>query len=275
MSESTRLGGTIGAAAHAGKRAAAVVAPDVPYHLALCLPLVFVLGSFSLFATRLIHWVYHPEQWVGTSPSISGTSSEPPGSTFFFAMMLATALCILISWSLVLRMNAERLRTQPPSRRRTGLAVLNVAACGTGMFAGLTLAALGGVNLSVGHDFHMAASYAFYISQVLSFLLDGGNAVALRRLCPGLDGPIERRTVRSKLIVGVTSLVCALFFLFMYLVRDHLDPASLYRAQAIYVASEYTVALICFAYPLTSFAEIRRHYRLAMAALPAGRAAAR
>jgi hypothetical protein len=261
-------GASAGIAARPGTHALPHGASVLLYRLTLCLPLIFVLGTSSLFVTRYIYWLYHPEEWVGTLPSISGTASEPPASTFFLAMMVAAALCIVISWSLALGMYLQRLRLVRQSDDRARLAMLSVAACGTGMVAGLSLGALAIVSLRDGHDFHIDASYAFFISQVLSFLLEGACAVAVRRACPGLDGPVERRAVRVKLIAGLTILVCALFFLFMYHVRDYLAPASLYPAQQIYVASEYVVALLCFAYPLTAFAEIRRHYRLASEAQP-------
>jgi hypothetical protein len=31
--------------------------------------------------------------------------------------------------------------------------------------------------------------------------------------------------------------------------------------QLLFVASEYALAICCFAYPLTAFAEVRRHFR--------------
>ena len=71
-----------------------------------------------------------------------------------------------------------------------------------------------------------------------------------------------RSTARAKLVNAGICLVGGLFFLFMYNVRDHLDPASRYAAQAIYVASEYFVAFACFAYPLTSYREARHFFRV-------------
>jgi hypothetical protein len=265
MSEGV-AGAPAGVAVRSSSGALPRVSPVLLYRLAWCLPLVFVIGAASLFITRYIYWLYHPEQWVGDAPSISGTASAPPASVFFMVAMLADAVCIVVCWTLTLTMYRQRLRLVPRSRGRARLALWSGAACLMGMLAGLSLAALGSVDLSDGHDFHMLASYVFFISQVLAFLLEGSAAVALRRVCPGLDGPVERRAPRAKLSAGITTLVCALFFFFMYLVRDHLAPAVLYPAQQVYVASEYVVALLCFAYPLTSFREIRHHFSLAMGA---------
>ena len=66
--------------------------------------------------------------------------------------------------------------------------------------------------------------------------------------------------MRSRAVIGVLTLVSALWFLYMYLDRDGFW--SLYVGQQIYVATEYTLATLCLAYPVAPFPEVRRHFRL-------------
>ena len=245
-------------------RAAALSALDIAkllYSLCLCAPMIFVIGTFTVIATGVLYRIYHPEQWVGTLPSISGSSSEPPTSIFFMWLMMPTAFCIVAAWTVKLVMDWQRVGALPASRQRVVLAALNVATWSAGALAGLALAALAIVSLGKGHDFHMASSYVFYIAQLVSFILDGVAVVGLRRAGIGADGPFGRSTARGKLLVGGTCLVAGLFFCFMYNVRAFVPAASLYTAQEIYVASEYLVALACFAYPLTSYREARAYFR--------------
>jgi hypothetical membrane protein len=235
-----------------------------PYHLALCLPLVFLIGVSGTIATRIAAYVYNPEKFVNDSPSISGTAASPPGSVIMEWALIATALCIIVSWTLLLIMSRDRLAVLAQSRRPGALLwLLAVGSWALGVTAGLSLALLGVFNMGDHHDPHMALSYAFYISQVSSFLVDGALATVIRRADPTIAGPVERFALAGKLVMAGTVLIAALFFLYMYISKDYAAPDMRFTAQKIYVASEYTVALLSFAYPLTSFAEIRGHFRIA------------
>jgi len=229
--------------------------------LAWALPLTSLIGIPSLIATRLIHAAYHPESYVGTLPSISGTSTEPPSSFFFMGTMLLAATCIVISWSLVMRMNLRRLAGDGGLRRDAdAIAALVLAACSMGSLAGFFLAFLGAVNLTIGHDLHMAFSVLFFVCQILAFLLDGASAVLLRRRFDRLGQGPGRIAVRAKLWVGGAAFVVSLIFLYLFLTKDDVAPANQLAVLETYVAFEYTLAFLCFSYPLTAFREIRRFY---------------
>jgi hypothetical membrane protein len=234
-----------------------------PYRLALCLPLVFLIGVSGTIAARIAAYVYHPEKFVNDSPSISATAASPPGSVILEWALIATALCITVSWTLALIMSRDRIAALGQARRPGVLLwLLAVGSWALGVNAGLSLALLGVFNMGDHHDSHMAFSYAFYISQVSSFLVDGALAVAIRRADQSIAGPAERFALVGKVVMAGMVLIAALFFFYMYISKDYAAADVRFTVQKIYVASEYTVALLSFAYPLISFAEIRRHFRV-------------
>jgi hypothetical protein len=112
---------------------------------------------------------------------------------------------------------------------------------------------------------HIELSILFYGSQVLAFVFDGACVVWQRKVCTGLDGPIERLSLRSRGWIAAGTLVSSLWFLYMYLDRGGIWNLSI--GQAIYVSTEYTLALLCLAYPVAPFPEVRRHYMLRAEAL--------
>lgn len=231
------------------------------YYLTYALPLVFLIGVPSIFITRQIYYAHYPAQFVLDSPSISGTASDAPSSIFFEWTMYAVTLCIFISWSLNLFMNSARMARLSAEDRHVLLPALSGFACFSGIVAGVFLATLGLFTLNNGYEVHMYSSWIFYISQVLAILLDTILVFWLARLCAEHQGPTERNGRRARLVLGLMILSASLFFLFMYEVRAYLPKEDKYPAQLVFVASEYLVAVLCFSYPLTIFAEMRRHYR--------------
>ena len=245
---------TIFAAAFSPDRAAAWC-----YKLCYSVVLIFLIGAPSVFAVRYLYGLYHPNQFIGTVPSISGTTSESPTAEIFEWAMYPVAACIVTAWTLNLDMNLHRLATAGVQSGRIGL--LNTLSWACGLLGAVFLIVLAVVNLSDGHDVHMWSSEAFYVAQVLSFLFDIQCAIALRRACPHVSTPEDRNSLRGKILVGLLTLGFSLFFLLMFVIREHLDPSIQYSAQCIYVTTEYIVVLLCFAYPLPAFPEIRSHYR--------------
>ena len=231
------------------------------YYLTFSLPLVFVIGVPSIFITRSIHYAHYPQHFVMDSPTISGSASDPPASHFFEYTMFAVTFCIFISWALNLMMNSDRLSRLPREQRPLALVLIGRFAALSGVVAGVCLCLIGMYTLNNGHDVHMYSSWAFYISQVLAILLDTIFMFWLVRLSPEHMTPVEHFGRRCRVVLGLSILVSSLVFLFMYEVRDFLAPADVYPAQLFFVFSEYTVAILCFAYPLAGFAEMRRHYR--------------
>lgn len=231
------------------------------FYLTYSLPLVFLIGVPSIFITRSIHYAHFPDDFVMDSPTISGSASDPPASDFFEYAMFVVTFFIFVSWALNLMMSSDRLSRLSKDERPVGLVVVGRFAAFAGIMAGFFLCLIGVYTLNNGHDVHMMSSWAFYISQVLAILMDTIFVFWLARISTEHQTPVEHFGRRCRVVLGLSILVCSLVFLFMYEVRDFLSDADRYHAQLFFVFSEYTVAILCFAYPLTGFAEMRRHYR--------------
>jgi len=231
------------------------------YYLSFSLPLVFLIGVPTIFITRSIHYAHFPDDFVMDSPTISGSAAAPPASHFFEYAMFAVTFCIFMSWALNLMMNSDRLARLPREERPRTLTFVGRFAAFCGVAAGFFLCLLGMYTLNNGHEVHMWSSWAFYITQVLAILLDTIFVFWLARICSEHHTSVEHFGRRCRVVLGVSILICSLIFLFMYQVRDFLSEADRYPAQLFFVFSEYVVAILCFAYPLAGFAEMRRHYR--------------
>jgi hypothetical protein len=227
--------------------------------LCLALPLVFLLGAPSVLITRFIFLHYYPDHFVGDSPTISETASHPPSSVFFeWSMALVTA-CIIVSWSLNILRNQRRLA----DLSRSGVGVLGPTfayglASLLGMAAGLSLLTVAVYNLNDGHDIHMYGSWMFYIAQATAITFDILFVLWMRRLAgasPRGDGLMARALVALAIFFG------SWFFLYMYETKDLASPQHRYAIQLVYVGAEYFVAMLFLAYPMTAYAEMRRHFR--------------
>jgi len=235
----------------------------LPGRLTPSLPLVFLIGVPTLLITRWVFAQHSPNAFVGTLPSISETASAGLAAVIFQWAILASTVCIVTCWWLVLRMNRLRLaHLAAPGQDLRLTSALNLVASLTGMAAGVFLGLLATVNLRTGHDLHILFSVLFFVTQVGAFLLDSWCSIRLRRQCRALDGPSERIAMFGKLAVAGTTLITALFFLYMYNAKDLGVFSDRYLAQQIYVASEYLLAILSFAYPLPTYLELRRHHRI-------------
>lgn len=224
-----------------------------------CVPAVFVIGVTALAVSWGLFYVYHPDGFVGTLPSISETISKTPGSLVFQSLMCVVTPCIVVSW--ILNFNATRVHLNTMASRGENVRVaraFNLAACIVGIIAGVLLASLSAVKLHSGHvshEWHIWLSEGFYSTQVTSFLIDGICAVLRRK---GQTNAAQARSLRARLGVGVGAMVTALVFLYLYISRR--DFADAWLAQAVYVTCEYLLATTCFAYPMAAYPELRAFY---------------
>ena len=243
--------------------AARVTAARWMARLTWCFPGVFILGAGTLALTFVLYVLYNPPTRLAESiPTISETASMPPGSWVFHGASTILAGLILICWPLNFLMNRHRFQALAiPGKTIWPLEAMNFIACALGMAAGIFLGLLGVYRLHDGdanHEMHLWLSIFFYSSQVSAFLFDGVCAIWQRSVLSGLDGPNERLAYRSRRVIAGTTVVLALWFLYMYL--DRAGPWDLYIGQLVYVLTEYTLALFCFAYPFAPFPEVRHHY---------------
>ncbi|HVZ68335.1 MAG TPA: hypothetical protein VG891_02655 [Rhizomicrobium sp.] len=224
-----------------------------------CVPAVFVIGVTALAASWGLFYVYHPDGFVGTLPSISETISIAPGSIAFQVLMCVVTPCIVVSW--LLNYNASRWQIAQLEARGDDVrpaSALNLLSCTLGIAAGMQLAGLSALKLHSGdfsHEWHIWLSEGFYSSQVLSFLIDGVCAAVRSK---GTVRPAQARSLRARIGLGIAAAVTALAFLYLYVSRQDFSDAWL--AQALYVTSEYMLATLCFAYPMAAYPELRAFY---------------
>lgn len=227
--------------------------------LCLALPLVFAIGAPSILITRFIFLRYYPDHFVGDSPTISETASHPPSSHFFEWTMALVTICIVVSWSLNILRNRRRLAELSGSGVSVwGPSLLYCLASVLGMAAGFSLLTIAVYNLNDGHDVHMYGSWAFYITQATAITFDILFVLWLRRVAgapPAGDG------LAGRVIVAIAIFLGSWFFLYMYESKDYATPAHKYAIQLVYVGAEYFVAMLFLAYPMTAYAEMRRHFR--------------
>lgn len=234
--------------------------PGLAQRFLWCVPAVFVIGVSALAISWGLFYVYHPDGFVGTLPSISETISIAPGSIAFQVLMCVVTPCIVVSWILNYNATRAQIAQLAASGENVGLASgLNLLACIVGIAAGVQLAGLSALKLHSGtfaHNWHMWLSEGFYSSQVVSFLIDGVCAAARRK---GSEAnPAQARSLRARLSIGIAASAAALLFLYLYLSRK--DFSDVWLVQAVYVTSEYMLATLCFAYPMAAYPELRAFY---------------
>lgn len=233
-----------------------------------CAPAVFVAGIAALVASWSLFFAYYPEGFVGTLPTISETISRAPASYAFQLMMCVVTPSIVVTWLI----NFDATRTHLTALAGQGVPVLamerlNLIACILGIVAGLFLAGLSAFQLHNGHmshRLHIWLSEGFYATQILAFICD---TLCARLRNSHSSSPVQARSLRARASVTLITGTLSLIFLFLYLERGlFADP---YLAQALYVACEYVLAGLCFAYPLAAFAEMRSHVGSVRSAVPA------
>jgi hypothetical protein len=139
-----------------------------------------------------------------------------------------------------------------------GVTVLNWTASLVGMLAGCLLVLVSVYNLTDGHNVHMFGSWGFYICQALSITFDIIFVLWMRRFAMG---PTKKDGLWGRVAVATGIFVGSWFFLFMYESKGYAAPDHQYAVQLVYVGAEYAVCMLFLIYPMTAYAEIRRHFR--------------
>lgn len=232
-----------------------------PHFLTWSLVLIVAIGGPALVITRYIYWLHRPEVFLTNPPSISGTASRPPSSEFFMWAMVPIVACICIGWLLNLKMSLNRLRGLPASVSVRGPTNLIMAGCACGFAVAAFLVLVSIYPLTAGRDMHILASWGFYFGAVICLFVDYLFVFWWQRLSPESVGPVETSGLRNRGIALAGLIASSLFFLYMYLNYDNALPFDRYTKQLTYVGAEYTMVCFFFAYPLTGFVEMRRHYR--------------
>jgi len=228
--------------------------------LSVCAGLVFYLGVFTVAATMLAFYAVNPAYFERSVPTISRAGSYPPVSYFFATGMVLVAFCIFVTWSLARRAHKDwidRVIEDPALAARAHR--LNEIAAFSGSFAGFCLGSMGVISLEISNFMHMALSWGFFVSQILSFMIDTRLSLMLRRESRSRPGPDYDPNGRQ----WVCLIVCVfgLMFLFMFYAKDDHVFADRMFAQWIFVIGEYTVAFFSFYYSLRFQPLARQFFR--------------
>lgn len=225
----------------------------------LFLPLFITVGGIStLLLTRYIAYLYHPEVFASSLPTISKAASLDVASQIFSAVMPIIALCVLFAWYMGFLATRERITTLVDKPNAPRLHHLNRTAVTFGFSSAIFLALLAIVSLEDNNDWHIYFSYGFFISQVLSFAFDSYVLLQIRKhvdnACAehglGLD-------LRPWLCIAL--VVNALFFYFMYLYKNDPLLVDFVFTRPLYVGSEYLSTFIGLSYATAYLPEVRRY----------------
>jgi len=219
------------------------------------MPAVFVIGTSTLFLSRLVFYHTHPHYFVDNSPTISRTAAfAPAGDVFMVGMCMVTILGYL-SWGLALRSNLAPER----SRDRVGCR-LAWAATIVAWLAVSFLALLAIVDSNWNGKLHELFSVLFFFLQMTAFLLEAVWLKRSRRL--GLVASSRahamgsQRTAVSLVVAGLSVIL-----LILYLTnKSQLVSVERY-VDYPFVLIEYIISVLCFAYPTAQYRELVAYWK--------------
>lgn len=225
----------------------------------LFLPLFITIGGIAtLLVTRYIAYIYHPEVFEKSLPTISKAASLDVATQIFAIAMPLIALCVLFVWYMGFLATRERITTLVNHKAAPKLHGLNRIALTLGFSSAIFMALLAIVSLKDNNQWHMYFSYGFFISQVLSFAVDSFVLIQIRkhvaneRIKHGLGFDLRPW-------LGIALFINALFFYFMYLYKNDPLLVDFALTRPLYVGSEYLSTFIGLTYATAYLPEIRRY----------------
>lgn len=216
---------------------------------------VSFFGLMTLFATRYIFYITHPEFFINRTPSISRAAAFDPASDVFMVGMCLASFCGVITWSMVLRSNlsSQRSKDQIADCLAWGAAIL-------GVLAVLFLSLLAIIDSNWNGPLHELFSIFFFFLQIISFLCD---AAWLRRARhKGLTtSHYVRRLGTHKILISVLLASLGVLFFILYV----MDKTNIFLDEQIldlaFVTVEYVIGILCFIYPVAQYREQSAFWR--------------
>jgi uncharacterized membrane-anchored protein YitT (DUF2179 family) len=227
--------------------------------LALGIP---VIGIPVVLLTRLLAWLYQPQLFESTLPTISKTAAYAPASWLFTPGMAIVAIAIVLAWPISYLLNRrEILRLVTSSTAAVRLGILNAMSMLFGIIAGLSLGGLAIIHLEVHDPTHMLLSKIFFGMMVLALLCDSLLARRLGKYALPTANVISNpapagMNLRYPICLMVS--LSAIFFLFMFLTKDTgLIPHPM-LVRWLYVGSETILCILLLLYSLSYLPLLRR-----------------
>lgn len=171
------------------------------------------IGIPVVLLTRVAAWLYRPELFEGTLPSISKTAAFAPGAWIFLIGMSAVALCVVLAWPIGHMLNRWDISRVSAGRPvALGLAVMNLMGTLLGICAGLALGALAIITLEVSDPTHVMLSKIFFGTKVTAILLNATLGVWIGRYANAGERPVSALERRGRMWISVTTVILAVFF---------------------------------------------------------------
>ena len=226
--------------------------------LLFAIPAIFLTGTLVVLLTRYIFYLYHADYFVHHYPTISRAAAFAPSSYFFTCGILVTVLFIITSWLLGYFYRKHVIMEVAENR---WLLRLNNIEVFLGVAAAIFLALLAIINSEMNGHLHEMFSIAFFSLQIAAFVMD---TLMWKLLCSKgaiIQGTTEYRNGVRRIYIFVVLFIAAAIFLGLYLVSEFdLASGNALLKRAFFI-TEYTVAILCFAYALPYYSEIKKHYR--------------
>ncbi|HFE38105.1 MAG TPA: hypothetical protein ENK06_06755, partial [Gammaproteobacteria bacterium] len=148
----------------------------------LFLPLFITIGGISaLLLTRYVAYLYHPEEFARSLPTISKAASLDVATQLFAFTIPVFALGVIFAWYLGFLATRERITALVDDEFAPRLYLLNKIAVSLGFISAIFLALLAIISLEDNNDWHIYFSYGFFISQTLSFAFDSSVLLQIRK----------------------------------------------------------------------------------------------
>ena len=227
--------------------------------LALGIP---VIGIPVILLTRLLAWLYQPQLFEATLPTISKTAAYAPASWLFTPGMALVAVAIVLAWPISYLLNRrEMLRLVTSRTAAVRLGILNAMTMLFGIIAGLSLGGLAIIHLEVHDSTHMLLSKIFFGMMVLALLCDSLFAQRLGKyalLAANANTNPTHVGMNLRYPICLMVSLSAIFFLFMFLTKDTgLIPYPTLE-RWLYVGSETILSILLLLYSLSYLPLLQR-----------------
>jgi len=225
----------------------------------LVLPLfITIVGITIILLTRYIAYLYHPELFSNSLPTISKAASLEVATQLFSNTIPIIAVCVFFAWYLFYSVTKERIIKLADDTLAPQLHALNLIALALGLTSAISLALLAIVSLEDNNDWHIYFSYIFFICQTLSFAFDSSVLLKLRKHV-GEDREKHGLGFDLRPWLSIALIFNACIFYFMYLYKNDPLLVNFALTRPIYVGSEYLSVFIILSYATAYRTEVR-HY---------------
>lgn len=223
------------------------------------LPLfITIAGITSILLTRYVAFIYHPEEFARSLPTISKTASLDIATQLFAYTIPVIAVCVLLTWYIGFLATKERIIALVDENNAPRLHILSRIALILGITSAIALASLAIVSLEDNDPLHINFSYIFFISQTLSFSFDSYVLLQIRKHV-GKEQAKHGLGFDLRPWLTIALILNILFFYFLYLYKEEPLLIDFELTRPLYVGSEYLSVFIGLTYASAYLSEIKRY----------------